>query len=66
MKNNGHWLIASDNMDTANTAARAVKVSYSSVQTPVLTIQEAIEKKMFFPKQAHDIVVGNAEGLTLL
>ena len=50
-----------DNPDTAQTAARAVKLTYTAVQPPVLTIHEAIDKQKFFPKQAEDIIVGNAE-----
>lgn len=55
-------VMVTDNPDTASTAARLVKITYTNVQPPVLTIKEAIEKKMFFPKQADDIVEGNAEG----
>ncbi|KAH3886873.1 hypothetical protein DPMN_010886 [Dreissena polymorpha] len=61
-----HWCItlisSTDNEETAYSAARAVTASYSDVRPPVLTIEEAIKQGMVFPKQADDIVMGDAEG----
>ena len=45
----------------ANTAAGAVKITYSDVKPPILSLQDAIRKKSFFPKPAKDVVVGDAE-----
>ncbi|XP_052261039.1 uncharacterized protein LOC127865162 isoform X4 [Dreissena polymorpha] len=55
-------LVIADNEETAYSAARAVTASYSDVRPPVLTIEEAIKQGMVFPKQADDIVMGDAEG----
>ncbi|XP_053383995.1 uncharacterized protein LOC123535767 isoform X2 [Mercenaria mercenaria] len=55
-------IVVADNEDTAFTAAKAVKVTYTDVKPPVLTIEEAVKAKMIFPDVAKDIVVGDAEG----
>lgn len=55
-----------DNEETAYSAARAVTASYSDVKPPVLNIDDAIKQGMVFPKQADDIVVGDAEGSLVL
>ena len=51
-----------DSFGTALGAVYAVKVTYTDVQTPVLTIKEAVAKQSFFPKPCDDLVVGNPEG----
>ena len=39
-----------------------VKVTYTNIQTPVLTIDDAIQKSSIVPTpQIKDIVVGNAD-----
>ena len=38
-----------------------MKVTYSNVKPPILTIKDAIKKKSFFPKPAKDLIVGDAE-----
>ena len=39
-----------------------MKVTYTDIQPPVLTIHDAIQKQSFFPKPCDDLVVGNPEG----
>ena len=50
-----------DTEGIANTAAGAVKITYSDVKPPILTIQDAIQKKSFFPQPTKDLLVGDAE-----
>ena len=57
-------MCTSEDMDTAYTAAKAVKVTYTDVKPPVLTIKEAVQAKMIFPPQADDFIVGDADGRT--
>ena len=54
-----------DSADHASSACYAVNVTYTNQQPPILTIQDAIDKKSFFPKPADDIVAGDAEGIVL-
>lgn len=51
-----------DSYGTALGAVYAVKVAYTDIQAPILTITEAIQKQSFFPKPCDDLVVGNPEG----
>ncbi|XP_064601079.1 LOW QUALITY PROTEIN: xanthine dehydrogenase-like [Liolophura sinensis] len=53
-------LIIAESLAAAEDGARSVKVTYSNVQAPIVSIQDAIDKKSFFPKPG-DVVVGNAE-----
>ena len=43
-------------------AADAVKVTYTDQQPPIMTLEEGIEKKSFFPGVGEEIKVGDAEG----
>ena len=43
-------------------AAKKVKIIYSDVKPPILTVEDAIAQKSFFPKPCDDWIVGNAEG----
>ncbi|WAR26952.1 XDH1-like protein [Mya arenaria] len=54
-------IVVADNEETAFTAAKAVSVTYEDVKPPILTIKEAVKADMIFPRQADDIVVGDAE-----
>ncbi|XP_052797561.1 xanthine dehydrogenase/oxidase-like isoform X2 [Mya arenaria] len=47
---------------TALGAVYAVKVTYSGVTKPVLSLDDAIQQKSFFPKQCDDLVVGDPDG----
>ena len=55
-------VFVSDSYGTALGAVYAVKVTYTDVQAPILTIEEAILKQSFFPKPCDDLVVGDPEG----
>ena len=55
-----------DSAHHASSACYAVKVTYTNKQPPILTIQDAIDKKSFFPKPANDIVAGDADGTILI
>ena len=55
-------LVLSENSTAASTAASKVKVTYTDQQPLILTMEEAIEKKSIFPKNADEIKVGDAEG----
>ena len=46
--------------------SRTVKVTYQNRQTPITSIQEAIARQNFFPKQLDDVVVGDAESECLI
>ena len=54
--------ILSENSTAASTAASKVKVTYTDQQPLILTMEDAIEKKSIFPKNADEIKVGDAEG----
>lgn len=45
-------------------AAKMVKVVYTDVQPPILTMEDAIEKESIFPDQAECIILGNADGMS--
>ncbi|XP_020903902.1 xanthine dehydrogenase isoform X2 [Exaiptasia diaphana] len=55
-------LIIADSQCNADAAALAVKVTYKNVQSPILTIQQAIAAKSFYPNIADPLVVGDAKG----
>ena len=51
-----------DSQELADQAAFMVKVTYTNIQTPVVTIDDAIQKKSFFPlPQLPTIDVGDAD-----
>ncbi|XP_060570673.1 uncharacterized protein LOC132728960 [Ruditapes philippinarum] len=54
-------IVVAESYEIALGAVYAVKVTYSNVQTPVLTLEDAINKKSFFPKQCDDKVVGDPD-----
>lgn len=54
--------VLSENSTAASTAASKVKVTYTDQQPLILTMEDAIEKKSIFPKNADEIKVGDAEG----
>ncbi|KAK3581541.1 hypothetical protein CHS0354_031882 [Potamilus streckersoni] len=54
-------LVIAENQVTADFAASLVKVTYSDIKPPILTIQDAVKEGSLFPKQADEIIVGNAE-----
>ena len=47
---------------TALSAAELVKVTYTNVQPPILTIKDAIQAGSMFPDPADPIVQGDAAG----
>ncbi|XP_041366429.1 xanthine dehydrogenase-like [Gigantopelta aegis] len=53
-------IVAVDQL-TADTAASMVKVTYTNVHPPVLTMVEAIQQGSVFPHVAEEIKVGDAE-----
>ena len=55
-------LLFADTQDNANSAASAVKVTYSEQKPPILTIKDAIAQKSFFPTPCEDLKQGDAEG----
>ncbi|XP_022343245.2 uncharacterized protein LOC111136587 [Crassostrea virginica] len=55
-------IIVAENSTAASTAASKVKVTYTDQQPLILTMEDAIEKKSIFPKNADEIKVGDAEG----
>ncbi|XP_067656034.1 uncharacterized protein [Haliotis asinina] len=52
-------IVALDQL-TADTAASMVKVTYKNVQPPIITMEDAIQKKSIFPNVAQEIKVGDA------
>lgn len=52
-----------ENSTAANAAVSKVKVTYTDQQPPILTMEDAIQKKSIFPKVADELKVGDAEGL---
>ncbi|XP_061183006.1 uncharacterized protein LOC133191267 [Saccostrea echinata] len=55
-------IIVAETPEIAKMAARKVKVTYSDVKPPILTIEDAIEKNSIFPDEAEKIIVGDADG----
>ncbi|KAL5006950.1 hypothetical protein ScPMuIL_015756 [Solemya velum] len=54
-------IIVADNQITADDGAKAVKVTYTDIQSPITNISDGIQKQSFFPKPVPDLVVGDAE-----
>ncbi|XP_067656038.1 uncharacterized protein [Haliotis asinina] len=52
-------IVAVDKL-TADTAASMVKVTYKNVQPPILTLEDAIQKKSIFPNAAKGFKIGDA------
>lgn len=52
-----------ENSTAANAAVSKVKVTYTDQQPPILTMEDAIQKKSIFPNVADELKVGDAEGL---
>ncbi|KAJ8299303.1 hypothetical protein KUTeg_023363 [Tegillarca granosa] len=46
----------------ADMASSKVKVTYTDIKPPLLSLAEAIAKQSFFDKKLDDVVVGDAEG----
>ena len=55
-------MLYTESQGLAIAASNLVKVNYINVQTPILTIEEAIAAGSYFPKPGFDVVRGNAEG----
>ncbi|XP_048729395.2 xanthine dehydrogenase-like isoform X2 [Ostrea edulis] len=55
-------IIVAENSGAAGSAARKVKVTYTDIQPPILTMEEAIAKNSIFPKVADEFKLGDAEG----
>ncbi|XP_045174786.2 xanthine dehydrogenase-like [Mercenaria mercenaria] len=54
-------LVIAESQDAADQGARAVKVTYNSIQTPVITIDDAIAAKTYFKKPLPDITFGTPD-----
>ncbi|XP_046559709.1 xanthine dehydrogenase-like isoform X1 [Haliotis rubra] len=52
-------IVAVDQL-SADTAASMVKVTYKNVQPPIITMEDAIQKKSVFPNVAQEFKVGDA------
>ncbi|XP_046559775.1 indole-3-acetaldehyde oxidase-like [Haliotis rubra] len=52
-------IVAVDQL-SADTAASMVKVTYKNVQPPIITMEDAIQKKSIFPNVAQEYKVGDA------
>ncbi|XP_046360643.2 xanthine dehydrogenase-like [Haliotis rufescens] len=52
-------IVAVDKL-SADTAASMVKVTYKNVQPPIITMEDAIQKKSIFPNVAQELKVGDA------
>lgn len=63
LQNNYDLLGILENSTAANAAVSKVKVTYTDQQPPILTMEDAIQKKSIFPKVADELKVGDAEGL---
>ncbi|XP_060068194.1 uncharacterized protein LOC132548355 isoform X2 [Ylistrum balloti] len=55
-------LIIAEDEDTARSAANKVKVNYTNIQPPILTMGDAIAKKSIHPGLTPEFTVGDAEG----
>lgn len=51
-----------DDEETANRAAGQVEVTYSDQQQPILTIEDGIKAKSFFPNPGDVVTAGDADG----
>ncbi|KAI3390062.1 hypothetical protein SNEBB_005211 [Seison nebaliae] len=55
-------LVIAESMNAAYRAAYQVKVKYMNVNlNPIITLQQAIDKKNFFPTPVNPIIIGNAD-----
>jgi len=54
-------LVVAESYEIALGAARAVKVTYTDIQPPLLDINEAIRQQNFYPKPCDDKIVGDAD-----
>ncbi|XP_055334051.1 uncharacterized protein LOC129585412 [Paramacrobiotus metropolitanus] len=52
-------VVVATSRDAAEAGAKAVKVTYANVKSPLLTCQDAIDAKSFFPP-VNDLVIGDA------
>ncbi|KAK3581554.1 hypothetical protein CHS0354_031894 [Potamilus streckersoni] len=57
----GIGLVLAESQKIADYAAQMVKVTYTDVQTPLLDLDEAIQKQSFFPKVSDPKVAGDAD-----
>ncbi len=55
-------MVIADTQEHANQMAKAVTVKYKSLGKPILTIQDAITAKSFFPLLDSTTKIGNAVG----
>jgi xanthine dehydrogenase/oxidase len=58
----GIFLILIDTQSLADEAAGKVKITYTDVKTPIITIQDAIDAKSFFSDEIVDQVFGDPDG----
>ncbi|XP_021379046.1 xanthine dehydrogenase-like [Mizuhopecten yessoensis] len=54
-------LIIAEDEQTARSAANKVKVTYTNIQPPIVTMADAISKKSIFPGLAPEFILGDAE-----
>ncbi|KAK3581553.1 hypothetical protein CHS0354_031893 [Potamilus streckersoni] len=54
-------LVLAESQKIADSAAQAVKVTYTDVQTPLVDLDEAIQKQSFYPKLSDPKVAGDAD-----
>ncbi|CAC5385055.1 XDH [Mytilus coruscus] len=54
-------IIVADDEETANRAAGQVEVTYSDQKQPILTIEDGIKAKSFFPNPGDVVTAGDAE-----
>ncbi|XP_066268462.1 uncharacterized protein [Branchiostoma lanceolatum] len=55
-------LVVADTQSHADAMAKAVKVTYTDLKPPILTIQDAIAAQSFFPSNDQEVIKGDAEG----
>ena len=51
----------SDSQRNADILAKQVKVRYSDICKPIITIEDAIEQKSFHPPRINDFAIGNTD-----
>lgn len=54
-------LVVADSQAAANEIASSVQIKYKNVQKPIVSLEEAIEKKQFFPSEVPDNIIGDVE-----
>ena len=54
-----------DSQAAANEIASSVQIKYKNVQKPIVSLEEAIEKKQFFPSEVPDNIIGDVEGTVI-